>query len=104
VASPLTRRHQSKSAWYHLRLAASHEDPGQTIALDFIGLSYESAILAGGSHPTESRKRIPFTTKVRRGGTGAAPWGLELMFQAAAARAGGVNFHGGVHNRRASEE
>jgi hypothetical protein len=26
------------------------------------------------------------------------------MFQAAAAGAGGVNFHGGVHNRRASEE
>jgi hypothetical protein len=35
---------------------------------------------------------------------GAALWGLELMFQVAAAGAGGVNFHGGVHNRRASEE
>ena len=28
------------------RLAVSYEDPGQAIALDFIGLSYESAILA----------------------------------------------------------
>jgi hypothetical protein len=29
---------------------------------------------------------------------GAALWGLELMFQATAAGAAGVNFHGGVHN------
>jgi hypothetical protein len=35
---------------------------------------------------------------------GAALWGLELMFQAAAAGAAGVNFHGGVHNRRASDD
>jgi len=31
---------------------------------------------------------------------GAALWGLELMFQAAAAGAAGVNFHGGSHNFR----
>ena len=34
------------------RLAVSYEDPGQAIALDFIGLSYESAILAGGDYFT----------------------------------------------------
>jgi hypothetical protein len=32
------------------RLAVSYDDPGQAIALDFIGLSYESAILAGGDY------------------------------------------------------
>jgi hypothetical protein len=36
----------------NLRLAVSSEDPGQAIALDFIGLSYESAILAGGDYFT----------------------------------------------------
>jgi hypothetical protein len=35
---------------------------------------------------------------------GAALWGLELMFQVAAAGAGGVNFHAGVHNRRGAED
>src|SRR5262245_35848015 len=35
---------------------------------------------------------------------GAALWGLELMFQAAAAGAAGVNFHAGVHNRRPSDD
>jgi hypothetical protein len=35
---------------------------------------------------------------------GAALWGLEFMFQVAAAGAAGVNFHGGVHNRRASDD
>jgi hypothetical protein len=35
---------------------------------------------------------------------GAALWGLELMFQAAAAGAAGVNFHGGIHNRHASDD
>src|SRR5262249_19195480 len=34
------------------RLAVSYEDPGQAIALDFIGLSYESAILARGDYFT----------------------------------------------------
>src|SRR6516164_3042051 len=34
------------------RLAVSYEDPGQAISLDFIGLSYESAILAGGDYFT----------------------------------------------------
>ncbi|PWT88941.1 MAG: hypothetical protein C5B56_07945 [Proteobacteria bacterium] len=34
---------------------------------------------------------------------GAALWGLELMFRVAGAGAVGINFHGGVHNRRASE-
>jgi hypothetical protein len=34
----------------NLRLAVSSEDPGQAIALDFIGLSYESSILAITSH------------------------------------------------------
>ena len=32
---------------------------------------------------------------------GAALWGLELMFEVAAAGAAGINFHAGVHNRRA---
>jgi hypothetical protein len=32
---------------------------------------------------------------------GAALWGLEFMFEAAAAGAAGVNFHGGVHNGHA---
>lgn len=31
---------------------------------------------------------------------GAALWGLELTFAAAAAGAAGINFHAGVHNRR----
>ena len=35
---------------------------------------------------------------------GAALWGLELMFQVAVAGGAGVNFHGGVHNRRASDD
>jgi hypothetical protein len=35
---------------------------------------------------------------------GAALWGLELMFEAAAAGAAGVNFHGGVHYRRAGDD
>jgi hypothetical protein len=35
---------------------------------------------------------------------GAALWGLELMFQAAATGAAGVNLHGGVHNHRASDD
>jgi hypothetical protein len=34
------------------RVAVSYEDPGQAIALDFIGLSYESAILASGDYFT----------------------------------------------------
>jgi hypothetical protein len=35
---------------------------------------------------------------------GAALWGLELMFQAAAAGAAGINFHAGVHNHRPGED
>jgi hypothetical protein len=35
---------------------------------------------------------------------GAALWALELMFQVAGAGAAGINFHGGVHNRRPSED
>jgi hypothetical protein len=35
---------------------------------------------------------------------GAALWGLELMFTAAAAGAAGVNFHAGVHNRRSDAD
>jgi len=35
---------------------------------------------------------------------GAALWGLELMFEAAAAGAAGVNFHGGGHNLRPGSE
>jgi hypothetical protein len=35
---------------------------------------------------------------------GAALWGLELMFEAAAAGAAGVNFHGGVHNRHPDQD
>jgi hypothetical protein len=35
---------------------------------------------------------------------GAALWGLELMFRAAAAGAAGVNFHAGVHNRRPGDD
>jgi hypothetical protein len=34
----------------------------------------------------------------------AALWGLELMFEAAAAGAAGVNFHAGVHNRRPDQD
>jgi len=35
---------------------------------------------------------------------GAALWGLELMFEAAAAGAAGINFHTGVHNRRPDQD
>jgi len=35
---------------------------------------------------------------------GAALWGLELMFQVASAGGAGINFHGGVHNRRPSDD
>jgi hypothetical protein len=35
---------------------------------------------------------------------GAALWGLEFMFEAAAAGAAGVNFHAGVHNRRPAQD
>jgi hypothetical protein len=35
---------------------------------------------------------------------GAALWGLEFLFQAAAAGAAGVNFHAGVHNLRAGDD
>jgi hypothetical protein len=35
---------------------------------------------------------------------GAALWGLELLFTAAAAGAAGVNFHAGVHNRRPADD
>jgi hypothetical protein len=35
---------------------------------------------------------------------GAALWGLEFMFEAAAAGAAGVNFHAGVHNLRAGDD
>ena len=35
---------------------------------------------------------------------GAALWGLQLMFQVAAAGGAGINFHGGVHNRRPGED
>jgi len=35
---------------------------------------------------------------------GAALWGTELMFRVAAAGAGGVNFHGGVHNFRPDDD
>src|SRR6476659_7536726 len=44
-----TSRNQSN---IYPRLAVSYEDAGQAIALDFIGLSYESAILAGGDYFT----------------------------------------------------
>jgi hypothetical protein len=35
---------------------------------------------------------------------GAALWGVELMFQVAAAGGAGINFHAGVHNYRASDD
>src|SRR6266516_1317491 len=35
---------------------------------------------------------------------GAALWGLELMFEAAAAGAAGINFHAGVHNFHAGDD
>jgi hypothetical protein len=35
---------------------------------------------------------------------GAALWGLEFMFEAAAAGAAGVNLHAGVHNLRAGDD
>ena len=43
-------RHQSSR--FVLRLVVSSEDPGQAIALNFIGLSYESSILASGDYFT----------------------------------------------------
>jgi hypothetical protein len=49
LIAPETSRNQSN---IHPRLAVSYEDPGQAIALDFVGLSYESAILAGGDYFT----------------------------------------------------
>jgi hypothetical protein len=56
---------------------------------------------------TGLQKRIPFTTKASR--ALVTPWarrcgGLELMFQVAVAGAAGINFHGGAHNRRASDD
>jgi hypothetical protein len=47
LLSPHTRRSQSDIG---PRLAVSYEDPGQAVAVDAIGLSYESAILAGGHY------------------------------------------------------
>ena len=47
--TPDTSRSQSDIGPH---LAVSYEDPGQAIALDFIGLSYESAILAGADYFT----------------------------------------------------
>jgi len=49
LLTPDTSRNQSKIV---LRLVVSSEDPGQAIALNFIGLSYESSILAGGDYFT----------------------------------------------------
>ena len=49
LLTPDTSRSQSDIG---PRLAVSYEDPGQAIALDFIGLSYESAILAGADYFT----------------------------------------------------
>ena len=57
--------------------------------------------------PAGSRKRNSIYDEGQPGVSdtlGAALWGLELMFQAAAAGAAGINFHGGVHNRRASDD
>ena len=44
LLTPDTSRSQSDIGPH---LTVSYEDPGQAIALDFIGLSYESTILAG---------------------------------------------------------
>ena len=49
LLTPDTGRSQSDIGPH---LAVSYEDPGQAIALDFIGLSYESAILAGADYFT----------------------------------------------------
>jgi hypothetical protein len=49
LLAPETSRNQGN---IYPRLAVSYEDPGQAIALDFVGLSYESAILAGGDYFT----------------------------------------------------
>ena len=49
LLTPDTSRSQSDIGPH---LAVSYEDPGQAIALDFIGLSYESAILAGADYFT----------------------------------------------------
>jgi hypothetical protein len=51
LLTPDTSRSQSDIGPH---LAVSYEDPGQAIALDFIGLSYESAILAGADYFTPS--------------------------------------------------
>jgi hypothetical protein len=50
------------------RLAVSYEDPGQAIALDFIGLSYESAVLAGGDYfaPNKGYASLILCTPIRR--------------------------------------
>jgi hypothetical protein len=49
LLTPDTSRSQSDIGPH---LAVSYEDRGQAIALDFIGLSYESAILAGADYFT----------------------------------------------------
>ena len=49
LLTPDTSRNQSKIV---LRLVVFSEDPGQAIALNFIGLSYESSILASGDYFT----------------------------------------------------
>jgi hypothetical protein len=51
LLTPDTSRSQSDIGPH---LAVSYEDRGQAIALDFIGLSYESAILAGPDYFTPS--------------------------------------------------
>jgi hypothetical protein len=55
--SPDTSRSQSDIGPH---LAVSCEDPGQAIALDFIGLSYESAILAGADFFTPNNASTHF--------------------------------------------
>ena len=49
LLTPGTNRSQAGTS---PRLAVSYQDAGQVIPLDFIGLSYESAILAGGNYFT----------------------------------------------------
>jgi hypothetical protein len=52
AASLLTHETSRSRSDISPRLAVSYEDPGQAIALDFIELSYESAILARGDYFT----------------------------------------------------
>ena len=83
LLTPDTSRSQSDIG---PRLAVSYEDPGQAIALDFIGLSYESAILAGADYFTPNNastlgliRALGANGVIRIGGNTSegAVWGVD---------------------------